>query len=97
MVLDSGKIIARNNWYLIPMVDTVIASVNTLLSNQPKILTFTDMHGCLNVDVETPGLGANSDYGEVEFTGVDTEIEEEEMEMPNMEPEGNVEIPGVDM
>ena len=79
MVLDSGKIIARDNWYLIPMVDTVIASVNTLLSNQPKILTFTDMHGCLNVDVETPGLGANSDECVVEFPRVDSELEEENM------------------
>ena len=42
-------------------------------------------------------MGANSDEGEVEFPGVDTELEEEDIEIPDMEPEGNVYLPGVDM
>ena len=42
-------------------------------------------------------MGASSDEGEVEFPGVDVELEEEDMEMPDMEPEVNVDIPGVDM
>ena len=79
------------------MPDTVIDRINTLGRDQTKLITFTYRHWLLIEDLETLGLGANSDYGEVEFTGVDTEIEEEEMEMPNMEPEGNVEIPGMDM
>ena len=59
MALNSGKKIVRRNWYLIPMPDTVIARVNTLGSNQNKLLTFTDRHGCLIGDVENPGAGAN--------------------------------------
>ena len=57
------------------MPDTVIACANTLGGNQPKIFTFTDRHGLLIGDVETPGVGANLDEGEVEIPGVDTELE----------------------
>ena len=59
MALNSGRKIVRLNWDLIPMVETVIARVNTLGSDQPKILTFTDRHGRLIGDVETPVVGAN--------------------------------------
>ena len=97
MALNSGKKIIRWNWDLIPMPDTVTACIKTLGSNQPKFLTFTDRHGRLIGDVETPGVGANSDEGEVGFPQVDDELEEEETEMPYMKPERNVEIPGVYM
>ena len=60
MALNSGKKIIRRNWYLIPMLDKVIACVNTLVSNQPKLFAFIDRHGRLIGYVETPGVGANS-------------------------------------
>ena len=41
-------------------------------------------------------MGANSDEVEVEFPVVDTEVEEEEMEIPDMDTEGNADIPWVD-
>ena len=97
MALNSGKKIVRRNWYLIPMPDKVIDRVNTLGSSQPKLITVTDMHGRLIGDVETPGVGDNSDECEVEFLGVDAELEEDEMKISYMDPEGNFDIPGVDM
>ena len=60
---------------MIPMPDTVIARVNILVGNQPKLLTFTDRHGHIIGDVETPGVGADSDEGGVKFPGVDDELE----------------------
>ena len=66
MVLISGKKIFQTNWDLIPKPDTVIACVNTLGGDQPKLNTFADRHGRLIGDVETPGVGASSDEGEVE-------------------------------
>ena len=79
MALNSGKKISRRNWDLIPMPYTVIARVNTLGSNQTKLITFTDRYGRLIGDIETPGVGANSDELEVEFPRLDTELEEEDM------------------
>ena len=58
------------------MPDTVITHVITLGSNQPKLLTFKDRHVCLIGNVETPGVGANSDEGEVELTVVYAELVE---------------------
>ena len=43
---------------------TVIASNNTLGGNQPKLITFTDRHIHIIGDIETPGLGADSNEGE---------------------------------
>ena len=79
------------------MPDTVIAHANILGNDHPKLLIFIDRHGRLIGDVETPGVGDNSDEGEVELPGVDAGLEEEDVEIPDMEPEGNVEIPIVDM
>ena len=42
-------------------------------------------------------MGVNSDEGEVESPGGYAELEEEETEIPDMDPEGNAELPGVDM
>ena len=58
------------------MPETVIACVSTLGRDQPKLITLTDRNDRLIGDVETPGVGANSNEGEVEFPGVDYEIEE---------------------
>ena len=75
MALNSGKKIIRKNWDLIPMPDSVIDCVNTLGRDQPKPLTFTYRHGRLIGCVEIPEVGANLDEGEVEFPGVDAELE----------------------
>ena len=48
------------------MPETVIARVNTLGGNQPKLNTFSYRHDRLIRDMETPGVGAISDEGEVE-------------------------------
>ena len=97
MALNPGKKIVQRNWDFITMPDTVIVCVNTLGSNHPKLLTFIDRHGRIIGDVETLGVGVNSDEGEVEFSGVDAELEEKDMEIPDMNPEGNFEIPGKKM
>ena len=76
MSLNSGKKIVRRNWELITMPDTVIDHVKELVINQTKLITFSDSHGCLIGDVETPGVDDNSDEGEVESTGVDAELKE---------------------
>jgi hypothetical protein len=58
MALNTGKKIVRRSWDVIPMPDTVIAHVNTLGSDQPKQLIFTDQHGRLigdTDDVNIPG------------------------------------------
>ena len=75
MTLKAGKKIIFHNWDLIPTLDTVIDWVNKLGGNQPKFLTFTDRHNRFIGDVETPGVGAGSYEGEVEFQGVDVELE----------------------
>ena len=79
MALSSGKKIGWENWSLIPILDTLIARFNTLGGNQPKLLTFIDRHSCLNVFVETQGVSADSDKGEVEIPGVDAELDEEKL------------------
>ena len=75
MALNSGKQNVWRNWELITMPNTVIACVNTLGSDQTKLLTFIYRHGRLIVDIENPGVGSNSDEVEVELLGVDSEIE----------------------
>ena len=54
----------------------VIACVYLLGIDQTKILTFTDRHGRITGNVETPGMGSNSDEGEVDFLGLDAEVVE---------------------
>ena len=61
MTLNSGKKIVRRDWDLISIPYTVIACVNTLGGDQPKLLTFKDSHGRLIGDVETLGADADSD------------------------------------
>ena len=72
MALISGKEINRRNWDLIPIPDTVIARVNTLGGDQYKLLTFIDRLSRLIGYVETPGVGAYLDEGEVVLKVVDT-------------------------
>ena len=79
------------------MPDTVIACINILGNNQPRLLTFIYRHVRLIGDEETPVLGANSDEDEVASLEVDVELKEEEMEMSYVELKVNVEILGVDI
>ena len=72
--MNSGKKNVGQNWYLIPILDTLINWVNTLGGHQPILLTFIDKHDRLIEEVETPVVGANSDEGEVETPGVDYEL-----------------------
>jgi hypothetical protein len=69
------------------MLDTVIAHVNTLRTDQPKQLIFTDQCGHLIGDVEIPGV---MDY---------EEENNDNAEMPVLDPVGvgSVELPGVDV
>ena len=61
MALNTGKKIVRRTWDVIPIPDTVIARVNTLASDQPEQLIFTDRHGRLIGDVEIPGVDFDTD------------------------------------
>ncbi len=45
LVLDTGHIITRHQWVVLPMPPAVIARVNLLGRAEPSILTFTDRHG----------------------------------------------------
>jgi hypothetical protein len=78
----AGKKIIRRSWDVIPMPDTVIARVNTLGSNQPEQLIFTNRHGCLMIgDTDIPGVDFDEDKNSAEIPpGVDI-----------------VELPGVDV
>jgi hypothetical protein len=84
VALNTGKKIVRRSWDVIPMPDVVIARVNTLGSDQPRQMTFTDRHGRLIGDIEIPG--------------VDSE-EEQENHFPGVAPVINddIEITGVDV
>jgi hypothetical protein len=74
----------RRSWDVIPMPDVVIARVNSLGSDQPRQMNFTDRHGRLIGDIEVPG--------------VDSDKEQEE-HLPGVAPVINddIEIPGVDV
>ena len=83
LALDTGKKIGRYSWDVIPMPDLVIDRVNTLGSDQPSLLTFTDRHGRLLGDNEIPGVDPpepiDAPLPEVDLDAVDA-----------------LEIPGVD-
>ena len=84
MALNTGKKIVRRSWDVIPIPDTVVARVNTLGSDQPEQMIFTDRHGRLIGDVEIPG---------VDFDDAD------DAPTPGVEPTGadTIELPGVDV
>ena len=56
MALNTGNEIVRRSWDVILMPDTVITRVNTLGSDQPEKLIFTDRRRRLIGDVEIPGV-----------------------------------------
>jgi hypothetical protein len=56
MALNSGKKIMRCSWDVIPLLDVAITRVNDLGKDQPRLMTFTDRHGCLIRAMEYPGV-----------------------------------------
>jgi hypothetical protein len=68
MALNSGKKIVRHS-YVIPMPDVVINRFNELGKDQPSLMTFTDRHGHLIGDIETPGVDSTKDEDD-NFPGV---------------------------
>jgi hypothetical protein len=89
MALNAGKKITRRNWDVIPTPELVIARVNMLGKDQPKLFTFTDRHGRLIGDAKVQDIANDIDNATdnndgVDFPGVDPAI---------IDP---IEIPGVD-
>jgi hypothetical protein len=84
MALNTRKKIVHRTWDVITIPYLGISRVNTLGSDQPHHMTFTDIHGCLIGDIEIPGLDSG---------------EEEDAHFPGVEPviEDDIEIPGVDV
>ena len=68
---------------MIPIPDLVINRVNTLGSDQPKLMTFTDRHGRLVGDIDIPGVDAD-EPDDVGLPDLPTVIDDA------------IEIPGVD-
>jgi hypothetical protein len=60
MALNTGKKITRRNWDIIPMPDLVIACVNALGNDQPKLLIFTSRQGRIIGDVDIPRIQDDS-------------------------------------
>ena len=86
MALNIGNKIVRRSWGVILMPDTVITRVNTLGSDQPEQLIFTDRRGRPIGDVEIPGVDT-SNANHIEIPGVDASAIDVD----------NIEIPGVDV
>jgi hypothetical protein len=89
MALDAGEKITRRDWDAIPTPELVIACVNMLGKDQPKLFTFADRHGRLIADAEAQDAADDIDNAmdnndDVDFAGVDPAIS------------NHVEIPGVD-
>ena len=84
MALNIGNKIVRRISGVIPMPDTVITRVNTLVSKQPKQLVFTDRH--------------RRPISDVKFSGVDL-LDADLIEIPGVDSMDvdNIEIPGVNM
>jgi hypothetical protein len=83
MALSTGKKIIWQSWDVIPMPDTVIARVNTLGSNPPEELIFTDRHGRLIGDSDDADFRAGVHFDE-----------DDDAEIPGVD---IVELPGVDV
>jgi hypothetical protein len=49
--LNSGRVLARRLWTVVPMPQSVIDRVNSMAADQPRIITFLDKHG-MEIGVE---------------------------------------------
>jgi len=78
--LNTGRVLTRRSWTVLPMPSTVIDRINQLAEGQPTLLTVTDKHGNEIGDAEEyfapvitheiPGVVADS----AKIAGVDTEV-----------------------
>jgi len=88
--LDTGKVVTRYSWTVIPMPTAVIDRVNELSKDQPTQLTFEDRQGRPIGDNDA--IAYTDDSQDYEFPGVpagDTNI-------PGVHDGDTVELPGVD-
>jgi hypothetical protein len=49
--LNTGRVLARRSWTVVPMPQSVIDRVNSMAADQPRIITFFDKHG-MEIGVE---------------------------------------------
>ncbi len=98
MSLNTGRIVSRRSWTVIPMPQTVIDKVNSMASNQPKLLTFLDRNGAEIQDDEpiiTPPLALYETPGVIgdaaQIPGVDTDVAIEDVAIE--EDNSNMELP----
>ena len=87
--LNTGRIVSRRSWTVIPMTQSVIDRVNSMAADQPRLLTFLDRTGSEIADDnepetiqqeithEIPGVIGN----DVQIPGVDAEVMEETKEI----------------
>ena len=85
MAFNTGKKIVRSSWDVILIPDTVITRVNTLGSEQPEQLIFTNRRGRPIGDVKIPGVDP-SEADHINIPGVDASAIAVE----------NIKTPGVD-
>jgi hypothetical protein len=86
MALNTCKNIVRHMWDVIPMPDLVIDRINTLGSDHPQQMTFTDRHSRLIVDIEIPGVDTDEENDEP-FPGV-VPVIADDIEIPGVDVEG---------
>ncbi len=79
--LNTGRVVSRRSWTVIPMPQAVIDRVNTMAKDQPQLLTFLDRNGeeiTDDTDIITPAETHHEIPGvvgdAVQIPGVDTEI-----------------------
>jgi hypothetical protein len=92
VALDTDEKITRCNWDAIPMPKLVIARVNILGKDQPKMFTFTDRHGCLIGDAKVPTPEDFGNTEDVDFPGVDAAVNDD-IEIPGVDDEEGLEFP----
>ena len=90
--LDTGKVVTRYSWTMIPMPTAVIERVNELGKGQPSQLTFQDRHGRIIGDNDSDIAAAYADdSADYEIPGVPAG----DLNIPGVHGD-TVELPGVD-
>jgi hypothetical protein len=94
MALNTGKKIVCRSWDSTPRPDLVMFRFKALCSNQPHQMKFTNKHGRLLGDIDSPGVDADKDNNEPfpgvlpviaddsKTPGVDLEVPETQDELP---------------
>ena len=78
--LNTGRVLTRRSWTVLPMPKAVIDRINQFAEGQPTLMTFTDRHGneigdadptyALDIKYEIPGVVAET----AQITGVEPDI-----------------------